>query len=193
MKSHPSLLILHLLRYFSSINSNIFLLDSKCTPFNQRLTPLPYLLPDFLKLFISSIPFSHYFISHYYISDLVILYIFLSSHEGTGVFPLLPGILFIIPLCLPSQCHWGPSRPGTTVFRTYSFWLRTCCPCGWKSLTNMPICLTFSMNVSNWFSSWSKDDDMAWAAEERRAAERCIGRKRDWRLTVTVMVFIFRL
>lgn len=40
---------------------------------------------------------------------------------------------------------------------TYIFWFRTFCPWGWKSLTIILICRTFSMNISSWtskFSSW---------------------------------------
>lgn len=38
---------------------------------------------------------------------------------------------------------------------THIFWFRTCCPWGWKSLTMIRICRTFSINNSSWVSRLS--------------------------------------
>lgn len=37
----------------------------------------------------------------------------------------------------------------------YIFWFKTLWPCGWKSLTIILTCRTFSTNSSNWFSKFS--------------------------------------
>ncbi len=38
----------------------------------------------------------------------------------------------------------------------YIFWLRTLCPCGWKSWQIILTCRTFSTKSSNWFSKFSR-------------------------------------
>lgn len=54
-------------------------------------------------------------------------------------------------------CHSQSIVLGT---QTYIFWLRTLCPCGWKSLTMMPTWRTFSMNNSNCDSRLSSGGDI---------------------------------
>ena len=54
----------------------------------------------------------------------------------------------------------GPSMESRKLFvhllKTFVFtWFSPGCPCGWKSLTIIFICLTFSIDLSNCCSSWS--------------------------------------
>ncbi len=50
----------------------------------------------------------------------------------------------------------GPLCHGLPDFgQTYSFWLSAVCPCGWKSLTIIPICRVFSTNRSSCSSNAS--------------------------------------